>query len=88
MEQRRRATSALSVISYTLLWQGAFEVKHRTVEYDVREVQPGLWRWSIYPGNQLVQGTSIYRTRERAVAACLAEINDGIERTQRPILLA
>jgi hypothetical protein len=63
-------------------------VKHRTVDYDVREAEPGLWRWSIHPGNGIVQGFSVYRTRERAVAACHAEINDGIERTQRPIRLA
>jgi hypothetical protein len=58
-------------------------VFHRTVSYDVLEVQPGLWRWSISPGNHLVQGWSNYRTRELAVEACHAEINDGIERTRR-----
>jgi uncharacterized protein YigE (DUF2233 family) len=31
-------------------------VKHRTVEYDVQEVQPGRWRWDIYPGNRAGQG--------------------------------
>jgi hypothetical protein len=60
-------------------------MKHRTVDYDVQEVQPGLWRWNIFPGNRIVRGPSEFRTRERAVAACLAEINNGIERTQRPI---
>jgi hypothetical protein len=61
-------------------------MKHRTIDYDVQEVQPGLWRWSIIPGNRAtVQGPPEFRTRERAVAACLAEINNGIERTQRPI---
>ena len=57
-------------------------MKHRTVEYDVREIQPGHWRWSISPGNQMIQGTDEYRTRERAVEACQAEINNGIERTR------
>jgi hypothetical protein len=65
-----------------LLWQERF-VKHRTVDYDVQEVEPGLWRWNILPGNRMVQGPPHFRTRERAVAACHAEINDGIERTRR-----
>jgi hypothetical protein len=58
-------------------------VKHRTVDFDVQEVQPGLWRWNIFPGNGTVQGPPRYRTRERAVEACLEEINNGIERTRR-----
>ena len=55
---------------------------HRTVEYDVKEVQPGLWRWNIYPGNRTVQGPVKFRSRELAVEACRGEINDGIERTR------
>ena len=58
-------------------------MKHRAIDYDVQEVEPGLWRWNIYPGNRKVQGPSEFRTRERAVEACLAEINNGIERTQK-----
>jgi hypothetical protein len=60
---------------------GVYRVKHRTINYDVQEVQPGLWRWNIYPGNRKVQGPAEFRSRERAVTVCLAEINDGIERT-------
>ena len=56
---------------------------HRTVEYDVQEVQPGRWRWNIYPGNGKVQGPVKFRTRELAVEACMNEINEGIERTRR-----
>jgi hypothetical protein len=56
---------------------------HRTVHYDVQEVQPGRWRWDIYPGNRKVQGPAKFRTRELAVEACHYEINDGIERTRR-----
>jgi hypothetical protein len=58
-------------------------VIHRTVEYDVQEVQPGLWRWNIYPGNRKVQGPVKFRSRGQAVAACHGEINNGIERTRR-----
>jgi hypothetical protein len=58
-------------------------VKHRTIDYDVLDVEPGLWRWNIYPGNRAVQGPPQFRTRERTVAACMEEINNGIERTRR-----
>jgi hypothetical protein len=58
-------------------------VKHRTVDYDVHEVEPGLWRLNIFPGNRTVQGPPRFRTRERAVEACLEEINNGIERSRR-----
>lgn len=56
---------------------------HRTVQYEVQEVQPGRWRWNIYPGDGKVQGPVKFRTRELAVEACMIEINDGIERTRR-----
>jgi hypothetical protein len=56
---------------------------HRTVEYDVQEVQPGLWRWNIHPGDKTVQGPAKFRSRELAVEACHGEINNGIERTRR-----
>jgi hypothetical protein len=60
-----------------------FQMKHRTVDYDVQEVQPGRWRWKIFPGNRVVQGPANYRTRELAVEACMEEIKNGIERTNR-----
>ncbi|KAA0072529.1 hypothetical protein CIW50_24820 [Tardiphaga sp. P9-11] len=56
---------------------------HRTVAYDVQDVQLGRWRWNIYPGNRTVQGPVKFRSRELAVEACHGEINDGIERTRR-----
>jgi hypothetical protein len=56
-------------------------MKHRTVDYDVEEVQPGRWRWIIYPPGRTIPGPPKYRTREQAVAACMEEINNGIERT-------
>lgn len=60
-----------------------FLMLHRTVSYDVREVEPGLWRWGILAGNGLVKGPRKHRSRELAVEACLAEINNGIERGGR-----
>lgn len=62
---------------------GRVRVLHRTVQYDVQEVEPGLWRWNIFPGNRTVEGPAKYRSRELAVEACHYEINDGIERTRR-----
>ena len=59
------------------------QMLHRTVKYDVQEVQPRRWRWIIYPGNRVVSGPDKFRSRELAVEACLREINDGIERTRR-----
>lgn len=56
---------------------------HRTIKYDVQEVEPGLWRWNIHPGNGTVQGPAKFRSRELAVEACHGEINNGIERTRR-----
>jgi hypothetical protein len=58
-------------------------VLHRTFQYDVQEIQPGLWCWNIYLGNRAVQGPVKFRSRELAVEACHGEINDGIERTRR-----
>ena len=77
-----------SVLWWTLLWQGDTDVKHRTIDYDVQEVQPGLWRWNIFPGNRVVQGPPHFRTRERAVEACHGEIDNGIERTRRQTKIA
>jgi hypothetical protein len=54
---------------------------HRTIEYNVAEVQPGRWRWIILAGSGAV-GEPRHLTRERAVAAAIEEINNGIERTR------
>ena len=58
-------------------------MKHRTVDYDVQEVEPGLWGWNICAGNRRVQGPAKFSTREKAVEACHHEINNGIERLRR-----
>jgi hypothetical protein len=58
-------------------------MKHRTVDYDVEEVEPGRWRWIIYPPGRTIQGPPNFHTREQAVAACMEEINNAIERTRR-----
>jgi len=57
----------------------------KKIDYDVQEVEPGLWRWNIYPQGRTVQGPPHFRTREKAVAACIEEINNGIERTRRAV---
>jgi hypothetical protein len=59
-------------------------MKHRTIDYDVNEVEPGRWRWVIRPSiGRTVEGPPKFRTREQAVAACVEEINNGIERARR-----
>lgn len=55
---------------------------HRTVEYDVRELEPGLWLWVIEPaGRQFISGMR-WHSRDKAVEACINEIDDGLERTR------
>lgn len=61
------------------------QMLHRTVKYDVQEVEPSRWRWIIHPGDRVVRGLDNYRSRELAVESCLREINDGIERTVRKL---
>jgi hypothetical protein len=58
-------------------------MNHRTVNFQVREQQPRRWCWDIYPPNRHVAGSDLFATREQAVAACIEEINNGIERTNR-----
>ena len=66
-------------------------LEHRDVDYVVEEDRPGIWRWIIFPkieNGPKVVGEAKFRTREAAVAACIEEINNGIERVrlraQRP----
>jgi hypothetical protein len=59
-------------------------MKHRTVDFEVQEVQPGRWRWIIRPAlGRTVEGPPKFKTREQAVAAGIEEINNGIERARR-----
>ncbi len=53
--------------------RGLRRMLHRTVQYDVQEVEPGVWRWNIYAGNRSVQGPAGFRSRELAVEACHGE---------------
>jgi hypothetical protein len=61
-------------------------MKHRNVDFDVEEVQPGRWRWSIFPeteGGPKAVGQPKYKTRELAVEAAIEEINNAFERARR-----
>jgi hypothetical protein len=56
-------------------------MKHGNVDYEVEEDRPGMWRWVIHVEAGLkLFGEPKYRSREAAVAACIAEINDAHER--------
>ena len=59
-------------------------MRHRGTEFDVEEGPPSRWRWIIYPAAGLrdVIGEPKFRSREAAVAACIEEINNGIERSR------
>ena len=58
-------------------------MRHRGTEFDVEEGPPSRWRWIIYPGaGRDLVGEPKFRSREAAVAACIEEINNGIERSR------
>ena len=59
-------------------------LEHRNVEYTVAEEQPRRWRWKIHlsPTTATVISEARFPTREAAVAACLEEINNGLERSR------
>jgi hypothetical protein len=59
-------------------------MKHRSVEYSVREVEPRLWRWYVVPtavSRELVISSHKFGSREAAVEACMEEINNALERS-------
>jgi hypothetical protein len=56
-------------------------MEHRTVKFDVRQIEPSKWIWIIFQAGPVI-GYDRFPTRERAVAACIEEINNGIERTR------
>jgi hypothetical protein len=58
-------------------------VKHRDVDYTVRELGPRRWHWHIFPPGQaspIVTSDHNFSSRERAVEACLGEINNCLTR--------
>ena len=62
-------------------------MKYLNVEYNVREVEPRLWRWYVIPAGaakELVISSHKFRSREAAVEACIEEINNALERS-RPV---
>jgi hypothetical protein len=61
-------------------------VKHRDVDFDVEEFLPSWWSWKIYPKKEAgpkVVGDMKFQTQEAAVAACIVEINSGLDKGQR-----
>ncbi|WP_426533665.1 hypothetical protein [Bradyrhizobium sp. McL0615] len=40
-------------------------MKHRTVDYDLQEVEPGLWRWNIFPGKKERLNSAVANGRSR-----------------------
>jgi hypothetical protein len=61
-------------------------VKYRGVDFDVEEKPLSWWRWKIYSkieAGPKVVCSMIFQTREAAIAACIVEINSGLDRGQR-----
>jgi hypothetical protein len=58
-------------------------VKHRGIDFDVREKPPSWWHWKSYPkieASPAVVGNMKFQTRAAAIAACIVEINSGFDR--------
>jgi hypothetical protein len=55
-------------------------VKHRGVDFDVEEEPPSWWCWKIYKIETVC--SMKFQTREAAIAACIVEINNGLDRGQ------
>jgi hypothetical protein len=57
-------------------------MKHRGIDLDVEQNPPSWWHWKIYPkikaGPKLI-GNMKFQSREAAVAACIVEINSGLD---------
>ena len=57
-------------------------MKHRSIDFDVEEIGPSKWRWKIYPKIEVgpkVIGETLLASRDAAIAACIVEINDGLD---------
>jgi len=58
-------------------------MEHRSVKYEVREIEPSRWVWVILPADGVsVISPNFYASRERAVEGCINEINNGVERSR------
>ncbi|SEF12982.1 hypothetical protein SAMN05444161_8858 [Rhizobiales bacterium GAS191] len=56
-------------------------MRHRDIDYDVKEDEPSKWRWTIYPKKESgtpVRNETFYKTREAALFACIRAIDDGL----------
>jgi hypothetical protein len=58
-------------------------MEHRSVKFDVRQIEPSRWIWIILRDDPVISPDP-FLTRERAVEACINEINNGTERTPTP----
>jgi hypothetical protein len=57
-------------------------VKHRGIDFDVEEVEPSKWCWKIYPkieAGPKVIGEALLGSRDASIAACILEINNGLD---------
>ena len=82
----RRQESADAPGSCGMLSAKQGPMKHRGVDFDVEEKPPSWWHWKIYPkikaGPKVVCSMK-FQTREAAIAACIVEINSGLDGGQR-----
>ena len=55
-------------------------MKHQSVKFDVRQIEPSIWIWIIFQVDPIISADR-FPTREGAVAACVEEINKGLSGT-------
>jgi hypothetical protein len=46
--------------------------EHRTIKFDVRQIEPGRWIWIILKADPIISSDR-FPTRERAIEACINE---------------
>ena len=56
-------------------------MKHRNIDYGIREISPTEWEWTIYPKKEdgAIVRRNVTGTREQAEAACKREIDAGLD---------
>jgi hypothetical protein len=57
-------------------------VKYRNIDYDIEEIALAQWRWKIYPKIEIgpkETSEATFGSRDAAIAACIIEINNGLD---------
>ncbi|SEE79112.1 hypothetical protein SAMN05519104_7499 [Rhizobiales bacterium GAS188] len=64
-------------------------MRHRDIDYDVKEDEPSKWGWTIYPKKESgapVRSETFYKSRDAALFACIRAIDDGLSQSGENLL--